>query len=148
MLARINDNWGLLTPWRNVNDLQKEFWGLFDNFNAGLSRYRANYPKITVDDQEKDVIVKMSLPGYDASKLDVEVVSDFLTVRGERIEPALEKDEKYIHRERSFGAFEETIKLPSKVKSAKTKASYTNGMLEIVLPKEELEKPRSIKVIQ
>jgi HSP20 family protein len=148
MLARINDNWGLFNPWRTVNDLQKEFFGLFDEFNEGLSRYRATYPKMTMDDGEKEIKVSYSLPGYDLDSIDVEVVSDFLTVRAERKEPDLKDDEKYLHRERSFSKFEESVKLPAKVKSASVKAKYTDGVLEITLPKEEAEKPHSIKIAQ
>jgi len=146
MLARLNDNWSLLNPWRTVNGLQKELLGLFDDFNENLNRYRAGYPQMTVEDGEKELTVKMSLPGYDSKDMDIEVVSDFLTIRAERKSPELKQDEKFLHRERSFGKIEESIKLPSKVKSGKVNAKYINGVLAITLPKEEAEKPHVVKI--
>ena len=146
MLARLNDNWSLLNPWRTVNGLQKELLGLFDDFNENLNRYRAGYPQMTIEDGEKDLIVRMSLPGYESNDMDLEVVSDFLTIRAERIRPELKKDEKFLHRERSFGKIEESIKLPSKVKSGKVNAKYVDGVLVITLPKEDVEKPHIVKI--
>jgi HSP20 family protein len=146
MLARLNDNWSLLNPWRTVNGLQKELLGLFDDFNENLNRYRAGYPQMTIEDGAKELIVRMSLPGYEAKDMDIEVVSDFLTIRAERTSPPLKNGEKFLHRERSFGKIEESIKLPSKVKSGKAVAKYINGILIITLPKEEVEKPHIIKI--
>ncbi|MCP3968004.1 MAG: Hsp20/alpha crystallin family protein [Lentisphaerae bacterium] len=148
MLAKLNDNWGLFNPWRTMSDLHKEFLNLFDEFGEGLSRYRANYPRMTLTDGEKDIRVQFAMPGYDKHSLEVEVLSDFLNVRADRKEPKLEKDEKYLHRERSFGKFEESIKLPAKVKAGNAKAKFSNGILEIKLPKQDAEKPLSIKVAE
>jgi len=146
MLARLNDNWSLLNPWRTVNGLQKELLGLFDDFNENLNRYRAGYPQMLIEDTEKELIVRMSLPGYESQDMDIEVVSDFLTVRAQRISPALKKDEKFLHRERSFGKIEESIKLPAKVKSGKVNAKYADGVLVITMPKEDVEKPHIVKI--
>ena len=146
MLARLNDNWSLLNPWRTVNGLQKELLGLFDDFNENLNRYRAGYPQMLIEDAEKDLIVRMSLPGYESQDMDIEVVSDFLTIRAQRTCPMLKKDEKFLHRERSFGKIEESIKLPSKVKSGKVIAKYADGVLVITLPKEDVEKPHIVKI--
>ncbi len=146
MLARLNDNWSLLNPWRTVNGLQKELLGLFDDFNENLNRYRAGYPQMLIEDAEKDLIVRMSLPGYESQDMDIEVVSDFLTIRAQRTCPMLKKDEKFLHRERSFGKIEESIKLPSKVKSGKVNAKYADGVLVITLPKEDVEKPHIVKI--
>lgn len=146
MLARLHDNWSLLSPWRTVNGLQKELLGLFDDFSENLNRYRAGYPQMIVVDGEKELTAQVSLPGYEAKEMDIEVVSDFLTIRAERKAPELNSDEKFLHRERSFGKLEESIKLPAKVKSAKVTAKYNDGVLTIVLPKEEAEKPRAVKV--
>lgn len=146
MLAKLNDNWGLLHPWRTVNGLQKELSSLFEDFTENINRYRADFPRLSIEDKDNQVIVKVSLPGYVAKEINLEVVSDFLTIRAERTVPALKEGEKHLHQERTFGKFEESIRLPGKVKTAKVTAKYTHGILEVVLPKEETEKPRAIKV--
>jgi HSP20 family protein len=146
MLAKRNENWGLFHPWRTVNDLQKEFLGLFDELSEGINSFRANYPKMILHEGEKEIVVKMALPGYDIDKVEIEVISNFLLIRGERPEPILKEDEKMLHRERTFGKFEESIKLPSKIKSPKVTAKYTDGILTITMPKQEEEKAKIIKI--
>jgi HSP20 family protein len=146
MLAKRNDNWGLFHPWRTVNDLQKEFLGLFDELSEGINSFRANYPRVILHEAEKEIVVKMALPGYDKDKVEIEVISNFLIIRGERLEPVLGKDEKMLHQERTFGKFEESIKLPVKVKSPKVTAKFTDGVLTITMPKQEAEKAKIIKI--
>jgi HSP20 family protein len=148
MLAKRNENWGLFQPWRTMGDLHREFLGLFDELSEGFNKFRANYPKINLEDKEKELVVKMALPGYDPDKLDIEVVSNFLVIRGERPAPELAEGERYIHQERSFGSFEESIKLPAKVKSSKVKAKFTDGVLTLNMPKMDVEKAQVVKITQ
>ena len=146
MLAKRNDNWGLFQPWRTMGNLHKEFLGLFDELSEGLNKFRSSYPKINLEDKDKEIIIKMALPGYCTEKMEIEVVSNFLMIRGERCRPELEEGERFLHQERSFGKFEESIKLPAKVKSSKVKAKFTDGVLTISMPKLETEKIQTIKI--
>ena len=134
MLAKRNDSWGLFNPWRTVNDLHKEFLGLFDEFSEGLNKFRANYPKIILTEGKKEIVIQMALPGYNHEKVDIEVISNFLRISAERCQPELAKGERFLHQERSFGQLEESIKLSSKIKSAEVKAKFTDGMLTITMP--------------
>jgi HSP20 family protein len=146
MLAKRNDDWGLFHPWRTMNDLHKEFLGLFDDLSEGLNRFRANYPKINLTESKKDIVIQMALPGYCHENVDIEVISNFLRVRAERCQPKLEEGEKFLHQERSFGKVEESIKLSTKVKSPQVKAKFTDGILTITMPKLEAEKAKTIKI--
>lgn len=148
MLAKRNENWGLFHPWRTVNDLHKEFLGLFDELSDGFNRFRSNYPKMVLTEGEKEIVVKMALPGYDSEKVEIEIVSNFLIVRGERDQPDLKKGENILHQERAFGKFEESIKLSSKIKNTKVKAKFSDGILTITMPKQEPEKAKIIKITE
>ncbi|MDD5697623.1 MAG: Hsp20/alpha crystallin family protein [Victivallaceae bacterium] len=148
MLAKRNDNWGLFQPWRTVGDLHKEFLGLFDELSEGFNRFRASYPKLNLNEDEKEIVIQMALPGYNSDQIEIEVVSNFLVIRGERSGPELGKGERFLHQERSFGKFEESIKLPSKVKSSKVKAKLVDGILTITMPKLEEEKAQTIKITE
>ena len=46
-------------------------------------------------------------------------------------------------RERSFDSYEETVRLPVKVKGAETKAKCADGVLTVTLPREDAVKPAS-----
>ena len=146
MLAKRNDSWGLFNPWRTVNDLHKEFLGLFDDLNEGLNRFRANYPKVNLTERKKEIIIQLALPGYCQKDIDIEVVSNFLRVRAERFQPVIAEGERFLHQERSFGKLEESIKLSAKVNSSKVKAKFIDGILTIIMPKQETEKAKIIKI--
>lgn len=69
-----------------------------------------------------------------------------LTIKGER-NAEKETEEKGFRRvERSYGSFLRAFTLPQTVEPEKVSATFTNGLLEVHLPKKEGAKPRSIKV--
>ncbi len=146
MLAKRNESWGLFNPWRTVNDLHKEFLGLFDDLSEGLNRFRANYPKVNLTEGKKEFVIQMALPGYCHENVDIEVVSNFLRVSAERCQPELAEGERFLHLERSFGKIEEAIKLSTKIKSSQVKAKFTDGILTITMPKQETEKAKTIRI--
>ena len=56
------------------------------------------------------------------------------------------RNEKGYHlTERRYGSFYRTIPLPAEVKSEAAKARYTNGVLELRIPKVETAKKRGFK---
>lgn len=77
----------------------------------------------------------MELAGIDPER-DVEIAVDdgTLHVRGQRQETEEEKREGFVRRERLYGAFERTMRLPANVSAEDLKASYSDGILEIVVP--------------
>ena len=130
-----------------MNDLQKEFSNIFESVNDGIQRYRTGYPRFSIDENDQNVIVKVFLPGYKSADIDVQVVSDFLTIAAKREPMQLEDGEKLIHNERMAGAFEETFNLPAKVDCEKVEAKYRNGILHITLPKHQDETVKAIKIV-
>jgi len=78
--------------------------------------------------------------------IDVSVVGDTLTIKGERKAESEVKKEDYYCCERSYGSFFRSISLPSHVDDKKIEASYADGVLEINLPKIPEIKPKKISV--
>ena len=146
-IKKINDNWNLFNPWQTVNDLHKEFSTIFDTVNDNIQRYRTGYPRFSLDESSDEITVKVFLPGYQLEDIDVQVVSDFLTIAARRELEEISGDEKVIHKERASGSFEETFNLPAKVKCDEVNAKYVNGILCITLPKLAEEKATSIKIV-
>jgi len=103
-------------------------------------------PAVDILEDENKIVVKAELPGMTEKDIDVSILGDTLTIKGEKKKEE-EKKEKHYHRlERTYGAFHRTVTLPSSVASEKTKASFKNGILEIEMPKKEEAKPKQIKV--
>jgi len=78
--------------------------------------------------------------------IELHVENGILTLRGEK-KREKEIHENNVHRaERFYGSFVRTFALPTSVDTEKIKATYTNGVLEVVLPKAETAKAKKIAI--
>jgi HSP20 family protein len=93
-----------------------------------------------------NVMVKAELPGMDPKDIDVEVTGDMLTLRGEKKTEEEKKDERYYCRERHYGSFQRSFRLPAGVQSDKVDAQFKNGVLTINIPKSEESKQKKIEI--
>jgi HSP20 family protein len=94
---------------------------------------------------QKDVVVKMDLPGLKREDIKVSFEHNTLAVEGERKAFADETDQ--FHRaERAAGAFRRSFTLPASVDGSRVDAAYQDGVLTITLPRREEAKPRTIPV--
>ena len=99
-----------------------------------------------VIETKDNVVVKMSAPGVKPDDIDISVVGDTLTIKGETKSEEQFEEGSYLRKERRFGSFQRTISLPASVASDKAKAEFENGVLTLTLPKSEAAKPKAIKV--
>ncbi|RKX31093.1 MAG: Hsp20/alpha crystallin family protein [Verrucomicrobia bacterium] len=132
----------LVDPWQQLERLRQETNRLF----RGLLDRGPEFPAVNVSGSDDEVVVTADLPGVDPGKIDVEVSDQTLTIRGERREPELPKDSRYLFRERGHGRFERTILLPYEVDAERVESHYRDGVLSIRLPRHEKSKPRKIPV--
>ena len=101
---------------------------------------------IDVIETKESVIVKAVVPGVKPDEIDISIIGDTLTIKGEsKVEEKVEEG-NYIRKERRFGAFQRTLTLPISIVADKTKAEFEDGVLTLTLPKAEQAKPKSIKV--
>lgn len=103
-------------------------------------------PAIEVFEKEDKFVVKAELPGMKEEDIDVSVVGDTLTVRGEKRSESEVKEEDYYCCERAYGSFSRSVALPSTVDAKGIEASYEDGVLEVSLPKAAEVKPKKISV--
>ena len=103
-------------------------------------------PALDVSETDTQVIVKAEVPGIKADDIDISLMGDTLTIKGEKREESREEREDYHRVERRYGAFQRTLSLPSQVDPDKVKASYKDGVLKVTMEKREESRARSIKV--
>jgi HSP20 family protein len=101
-------------------------------------------PAIEMFEKEDRFVVKAELPGMKKEEIDISVVGDTLTIKGERKAETEVKEEDYYCCERSYGSFFRSIAIPSNVDADKIKATYDDGVLEVTLPKAVKGKPKKI----
>ena len=138
-------------PFREVSRLRSEMDRLWDEyFGTGRRALRPMeegwLPAVDVSETGDKITVKAEIPGMEAKDIDIAMVGDTLTIKGEKKAEKEEKDENYHMVERSYGSFSRSMKLPATVDPDKVDASYKNGVLTIVLPKKEEVKPKPIEI--
>jgi len=119
---------------------------ILDTFFGRAPAEVAWSPAVDVYETKDDIVVKAELPGVKPEDVEVSIVGDTLTLKGERRKEAEVREEGYYRIERSYGAFQRSLTLPSVVNAEKVKATYKDGLLEIKLPKKEEAKPKTVKV--
>jgi len=152
-MERWRPRWGI-SQWRPFPELEEMERRFEDIFGRSLLpawrrlplEERGWVPSIDVFEKEDKYVVKAELPGMKEEDIDVSVVGDTLTIKGERKAESEVKEEDYHCCERSYGSFFRSISLPSKVDAENIAASYEGGILEISLPKAAEVKPKKIAV--
>ena len=95
----------------------------------------------------KYVIVKADLPGMEKDKINIALESGrLLKISGSREMLKSQEAPGVVKRERFFGSFEKTIELPCEVENSGINAIYTDGVLEITIPKKALAKENKVKI--
>ncbi len=91
--------------------------------------------------------IEMELPGVKKNDISIEVNENIVTVKGEKIKPQEEEDEKrrYHCIGRSYGRFKRSFNLPGPFNMHNIKAKLEKGILTISIPK--LVEKRSKKII-
>jgi len=153
-IERWRPGWGI-RPWqplRELEEMERRFEDIFGR-TSPLSAWRRLpvrevgwVPAIDIFEKEDKFVVKAELPGMKEEDVDVSVVGDTLTIKGEKKSESEVKEEDYYCCERSYGSFFRSIALPSNVDTKKIEASYEDGVLEVSLPKAPEVKPKKISV--
>ena len=113
-----------------------------DNNGDGASTM---VPPIDMHESADRFRICVELPGLTLNDIDLRLEGDLLTIRGEK---RLEHTDERTHvTERFFGTLQRTIKLPFRPNANEVRATLENGLLWIVLGKEQHgEKSRRIPV--
>jgi HSP20 family protein len=108
--------------------------------------YGSWVPPVDILERGDDLVIRAELPGLKREAIEVRVEENTLVLAGER-RHEYEMQEDKIHRsERVFGSFTRRFALPATVDPERIRARYSDGVLEIVLPKAEEAKPRKIEI--
>lgn len=135
----------ILDLWDEMSRINRVLNRAFGDSREAPFAAPCAFPPMNVYDDGASYVVRAELPGIDGATLSVEATASSLTIKGER-----RRDEDAagsVHRrERDFGVFDRSIKLPQPVNPDKVAASYALGVLEVSLPKAEEAKPRKVAI--
>lgn len=136
-------NVGRRPLWREMERLQREMNRLMEGAGDGS---RSEFPPMNVWASEENAMISAELPGVNADDLDISVVGDTLTLAGSRPRETDDDDRTFHRRERWQGNFSRTIQLPFRINADGVDATFSNGILKVVLPRAEADKPHRISI--
>ncbi len=97
------------------------------------------------DDDDK-VVVRVEAPGMEGEDFDIEVVENYLVIRGQKSIQKEHSEGRYHVLECAYGSFERALPLPEEVIAEEATASYKRGVLRVELPKSSSARRRRIDV--
>ena len=103
-------------------------------------------PNIDVIDRESEICVRAELPGFKKEEIEVTVNHDTLTVKAQSSKEEAEEEGDYVHKEMTRSYLARTVSLPAEVSGDSAKASLSDGVLEVIVPKAEVSKRQHISI--
>ena len=101
---------------------------------------------LDVSEDDKDVIVRASLPGFAKEEINVEIHDGVLTIEAEHTEETEERKEKFYRKERRFGSVSRRIALPTQVDESATQGELKDGVLTLRLSKSTRAQTRKVTI--
>ncbi len=121
----------------------------FDSFlSKNYSSTNTSLPAVNIKETDADYQVEFAAPGYDKKDFNIELNNDVLTISSEKVIENNEENTNFSKKEFSYESFSRSFNLPELVEGDKIRATYKNGILNVVIPKKEEAKPKPIKQIK
>jgi HSP20 family protein len=138
-------------PARELASLQGEMNQLFSTFfgdapGTGNGQARRWIPAMDLVETEDHFVVRADLPGLGEDDISIELEDNVLTISGERKHEETAEKGGYYRVERAFGKFARTLTLPDGIDPDAIDAEFSNGVLQVSIPKPEERKPRKVAI--
>jgi HSP20 family protein len=142
-----------LTIWKQqeIDKLRKDMDQLFRRFRKefGIPHTLAEVAEsfsMGLSETENTLTVKAQLPDIKPADIEISVTDDTLTLKAKTGQNTVEAGEGYRRIEKRSRIFSRTVSLPCRVLTEDVKATFKNGVLQIVLPKCKPKQARGVKI--
>ncbi|MFO7189220.1 MAG: Hsp20/alpha crystallin family protein [Pseudomonadota bacterium] len=140
----------------NLQRYNDPFGELFDDLFRGffvrpvLNEGARPAPRLKVDvtEDDKQFRVLAELPGVKKEDIEVDIDGDQVTVSAEvkQEKEVAENGGRVLHSERYYGKLSRSFRLGHEIDAAACQAKYTDGILELVLPKKQSQSAKRITI--
>jgi HSP20 family protein len=136
-----------LTPWSRP--LDRFFRNDFLDFWEG-DRFVETIPSINITEGKKEFSIDVAAPGLKKEDFNIDVEGNLLTISSKK-ETETESNGKetggYTRKEYSYSSFSRTVSLPEQADNNGITAKYSDGILNITIPKKaDAQKTNSQKI--
>lgn len=144
--------WGPVVPHplrdlqQQMNQVIESYWREFGSPTARPAGGVSFAPQLDVAEDAEAVAVSIELPGMAEADLEVTFGGGILSIRGEKEPGPGQEDRHYALRECEFGRFERSIAIGPDIDAEAIEATYSHGVLTVVLPKTERAGPAARRI--
>lgn len=143
-----------MTRWNPYNELERLQSRVLRAMNLGengsendsLLQSADWAPAVDITETEKEYEITADLPQIAKEDVKLVVENGSLIMKGERQREAEHKDKKVHRIERSYGSFYRSFSLPDDADGSGISAKFKDGVLKVLLPKNEEKLPKQIEV--
>jgi HSP20 family protein len=113
-----------------------------DDFLPMLSNRTSSMPSVNIREDEKNYSLDLAVPGINKNDLKIDINEDVLTISSENKSEKEEDSDGYKRKEFSYSSFCRSFYIPENVNRDKIEANYKDGVLSVILPKQDEEKAK------
>jgi len=134
-----------LDPLHALHSLQRALERSYDSdWLRGSTTGMGSFPPVNIFQQAEDFVALVELPGVSKDDIEIQAKDSSIRVSGKKT-IGFQAGASVHRRERVSGVFDRTITMPVEVDADRVKADYKDGLLTLLMPRTESDKPRTIK---
>ncbi len=142
-----------LVTWSPLREFE-DFFSRYNRLSRGLLTGNGNgdrgvadwRPAADISETGKEYLIKAELPAVAKKDVEVTVEDGVITIKGERRVEKSDEEEKRHRIETFYGSFSRSFSLPADVDETAIRAESKDGILQVHLPKTEVQKPTVIDI--
>jgi HSP20 family protein len=135
-MTLIKYNQGLLNlENRRFSNFIDRFFSESLNTNGGDAK--SFNPQVDIAEDKLGFELSLAVPGMKKSDFKIDMSDGKITISGERKLENENKAKSFHSLETQYGAFSRSFYLPENVKDEKVEAIYQDGILKVMIPKDE-----------
>lgn len=122
-----------------IDDFINQDWNLKTPSSTTL-------PAVNIKDLDAQFEIELAVPGMKKSDFEIEVEDGLLSISSSLEEEQVTEKGKFTRREFSYNSFKRTFTIPESVDPSNIEAQYSDGVLQLRLPKrkEALRQPKKL----
>ena len=105
-------------------------------------------PAVNIKDLDAQFEIELAVPGMKKSDFEIEVEDGLLSISSSLEEEQVTEKGKFTRREFSYNSFKRTFTIPESVDPSNIEAQYSDGVLQLRLPKRKEALPQPKKLIK
>ena len=113
-----------------------------------LSDASLTLPAVNISETGKEYELSLAAPGIKKEDFKIEIDGNLITISAEQEKKIEEKEKAYTRKEYNYSSFSRCFTLPEEALKDKAEASYKDGVLKIVLPKDGKAAKAKVKSIE